>query len=306
MTVGTDVEDQVHRTRQHLFGAYRQERNKLAAQMNASVTEVVLTYPAPGLAQGSHLTIDMDRMHVWSYDPQTLTATVERGIDGSTAHGHIVGDFVEVNPRFDTFAIVTAIKNEIQSWDESLFRVVADEITFAQGNGWADLPSTLAEAYFVIEARLRSTPVSFDEPITTWDRFPLVPRTRIMRSAHTDWFASGEGVQLGILPAVSSQVQLIVAAPFDVVSDWALDTDMISNVGLQRSMLDLAPMGAAIRLLADQEANRSDMGAQGQPRIAEESPPMYMTQTVQGMYQRYVRRMKQEASKLSSRYPVRT
>ena len=69
-------------------------------------------------------------------------------------------------------------------------------------------------------------------------------------------------------PIRAGAVYLLAAAPLDVDSiSWT--ADLVEDIGMQQSQLDVLDMGVKWRLLGDSEAGRSSRDAQDQPRRAE-------------------------------------
>ena len=117
-------------------------------------------------------------------------------------------------------------------------------------------------------------------------------------------FSSGTALQLlGNYPSTGT-LRVRVAQAFDV-SNWNDNLDVVSEVGLTTSMLDIAPLGAAWRLMSAREVQRTSPNAQPEPRRAEETPAGHMQSTAQQLKQLRDIRMSEESIRLQEMYPVR-
>ena len=70
-------------------------------------------------------------------------------------------------------------------------------------------------------------------------------------------------------------------------------------------MLDVLTMGVKMRLLIDNEADRSSRRAQDDSRRAEETPPEAALTSMRVSYPLYLRRRTEEAHKIQALYPIR-
>jgi hypothetical protein len=297
----TTVQAAINRTRRILRSGYRVQTDKLATSINASETTIELTYTGMGLNQGSMLCMGTERMYVWSWTEGSKVAVVERGFDGSTAATHTAGELVEVNARIDGFEIADALKLEINAWPQQMFRVDAVTLSYSTGKSWLELPVT--DAYYVLEARAKPVTSQIAELLNAWARYPVV-KARLINSQDTDWFSTGQAISLHSIVDYDQDVRVLLARPFDT-APFTSSTDLVTDCGLAASMLDIPPLGAAIRLMSYQEAGRTDRIHAGESRIAEETPPMYAVQLAEHWEKMRTVRLSDEISKLMARYPVR-
>ena len=239
-------------------------------------------------------------------DPATKSATVIRGYQDSTAVAHITGDETLVNPRFQPVAVFEAMVDEINSWGPQLFKVIGVQATVAEGDETYQLGTTISGCYGIIEL-LRQWDHAIDGDglsiNTAWPRLPY----RLQR-ATTAWTAgpATTGVQVRFLEHVyAGKIMITAAVPFDA-SAMTTTQDLVTDVGLQPSMLDVLTKGTHIRLQMDDEHGRSSRHAQDEPRLAQELPWNGGSNALQlaiGMYQQ---RKTQEAMKLLAKYPMQS
>jgi len=76
---------------------------KLTTTIDSS-TETVVVDSVAGIGTGSRICIGYEEMHVWSV--ATLTLTVTRGLNGSTAAAHTAGDIITIDPEYSDAKIL--------------------------------------------------------------------------------------------------------------------------------------------------------------------------------------------------------
>lgn len=280
----------IEQTRRHLFGAHKPQLNKLAALASDTATSLTLTYNLNGAVAGSTLCIGDEILYVWEATPSTKQLIVERGWLGTTAATHDADAVVEVNPRFANPVVRQALQDELRSWPPELFRVVTQDIAVASNTRLVDI-STFGSVIQVL--RVTRPPTSVE---TAWRRVPY----RFERTTSGDY---PYGVVVLTNPTdVAMTLTVAAAVPFDV-DTFSDAVDLATQVGLAESMMDIAPLGAAARLLAVKEIQRVDTSAQGDPRIATEVPNGAITATSRQLRALRDKRFAEEALRLRNAYP---
>lgn len=258
-TVGITVGDVVERVQNLVYGAHWPALDKLAEALDASETGVDLTYATDNVKAGGWISVDYEDMRVWSM--ASSTATVERAMRGSTAATHDNGALVEVNPRFSRFRILEEIKDEIRSWPRGLYAVATVELDAGSADDALDLGSPSGVNVLRVLRASRS-------PQTSLETWPPV-EARLRSRADTTDFASGYAVEFSPL-GYAATLRVSYAFDFDLDSfDPAID---LSVLGLSDNQSDIVQWGAAWRLLASDEANRTQDAAQHRSRKAEDVP----------------------------------
>lgn len=84
-----------------------------------------------------------------------------------------------------------------------------------------------------------------------------------------------------------------------------LSDDLLTVAGVPLNMQDIVYMGTMLRLAPDREISRNDASRQPDPRKAPEVPPGAMMAAGNSLYQRYLRRVNEEASRIKRAYPQR-
>jgi hypothetical protein len=236
-------------------------------------------------------------MRVMAVDRTTKTATVIRGYYDSDGAAHTAGDEVWINARFEPIDIFDAMQEELGSWGPQLFRIASDTLSVADGAETLELPAAWSDMYGIIDVRRNRTL----DTSTAWPR----QEGRLIRGVAADFDGASTSELLfrfttGI---AEGSMYFTVALPFDM--DALTPTaDLVTDVGMEPSQLDVLQLGTKIRLLMDAENNRASRGAQDMPRRAEETPVSGVVPMTQVQLRYYQDRKQQEINKLRSKYPV--
>lgn len=293
----TTVDATVQRIRRQLSSGYRFENNYLAGAISSSDTTLSLQLAVPaGLQPGALVFVGVEAMRVTAVSSSSSTITVVRGVYDSTAAAHSVDDEIVINPRFSPLDIIDAMIEEIGSYGPQLYRVDDLEFTVEEVQDLVEFPASWADAYGVIDVRRKWT----DSGTDAWPRVGC----RFQRGASNWDTTSGNSVLRFIDTVQEGIVYVQVARPF-VVSAFTLATDLVTDVFLPESMLDVVAMGTKMRLLVDNENGRTARTAQDEPRRAEETPVGATISPLQFNNAVYRNRKQEEINKLRAMWPVR-
>lgn len=291
----TTALDLVEEARRWLDSGSRPEMNRLTTTINSAATSIVVDFGLGSIVGGAMISIDLELIYVWSSTGST--ATVQRGMLGTTAAAHTSGAIIYVNPRWSNFSIFTSINEELASLSSpvnSLFQIKTVDITYSPAVSGYDLTSVtdLIELYDV-----RTDTYG---PAKDW---PRMPRHMLARNQNTGDFPSGLALQLfeGGYPGKTIRVQY--KAPFTPFTDLSTN---LTVTGLPSTAADLPPMGAMIRLVAPREVKRSTTDSQPESRTATEVPPGTSRNTAGGLMQLRQVRIREEAARLAQAYPPYT
>lgn len=286
-TVGGLIDDLARYMRAGVLGML----NELASPIDtADVTTLVLSHAEYPPAAGSWIGVELEVMHVWSYNAATKTATVRRGMQGSTAAPHAAGALVEIHPRFSRFELATTLQQEIAGWPSSLYALGSYETSFGSSTRSYDFPVDS----FVRVLEVSYTPAGSYTPID-------LRGFEVRRDQPDSVYASGQGI---LLPyAVSGPGRILYSKDF-TLTPW-LETTLLSDVGLTQSMTDIPVIGAAARLMLAREAPRSDSYGEGQSRLADEVPPGSFLQNARELERQVDKRLAREARRLRELFPYR-
>lgn len=291
----TTVDQLIDRTLNRARGGQRDRLNKLATTVDADDTAVVCTYDLDGrVVAGTVVDIGYERMYVWAVNTGTKTLTVQRGFAGTTAAAHTAGDLVVCEPRFGRFEALDAARNEVASWPHDLYAVHTEVVTVADGTNQVMLQSTTGKTVTrILDVRLHNT--SDDRYLT-----PGIQAPRLLR--HTQHDATGIRLTLGIDVSDGTDLEVVYGyRPTTTVDDV---TDTLASLHWQETWAEIIELGAAARLLADDESTRIDLARQGQSRYDEGIDSRSIIQTAEMWRSRADRRIAEEVSRLRDLYGV--
>ena len=304
----TELSEVIEKIRRQVLDSHRTEVNTLDGLMDDDEIDVTvpLTYAlSDSLVAGSIISIGTEDMRVMAVDASAKELTVIRGWGDSDVDAHDTDDVVWIQPRFTGQDIADALRDEITSWGPSLYRVYGDTHAIGDSAQTLELPVAYAGMYgFTAVARFVTQPAGSDptSSVTAWPRAEI----RFQRGT-TSWDAattSGLFVRF-IEVTTASSVYLEAALPFDVAQFDTPECDLVDDVGIPESCLDLAVLGAKLRLLVDAEAERSSRRVADDPRRSEEVPPQTALQSANAYQLLYRRRMADEISRLHTLHPIR-
>lgn len=293
------VSTTVQRIKRQLGSSFRYEINVLQTALSTTDTVVTFTYDLPpSVVSGAILNIANEEMRVMSIDKIAKQATVLRGYSDSEANSYAIGSEISINPRFSGLDVFQAIEDEITGWGPDLYRIVARQDSISEGAQSIAFPMSWKNIYGLVDIRK-----NFQTAFTTsWSRMP----GQLQRGVAGTWpDGPASGIQFRFYPPVQvGSVYFVAAAPFytDALS-WS--SDLVDDVGLSPSMIDIVDLGVKWRLLGDAEAGRSSRSAQDTPRRAEEVPPKAAADEASRIYQIYIRRKAEEIERLRWSHPVR-
>lgn len=302
-TMGNTIE----RIRRQLNSTVRLELNVLGATLNDTATTLTTEYDhANSLRAGAVLSLGQELMKVISNNVTSKEVVVIRGWLDTRAHAHDLGAEILINPRFTRADIIEGIIQEVETWSPDIFKVADEVVSLAVASEGYEVSSTYANALGVIEVRRNYT----EAESVVWPQIDY--RLHRGRSATlTPTENSGLFIRLlppggaGYLPA-ASQILARYAVPYNAQDIESEQTDLVLDVGLDPSLLELIELGVKYRLMMDDEIPRSGRGMQDEPRRAEETPVGSTANVAQFMLQRYENRRNQEVMRLRTKYPFRS
>ena len=295
---GTTLADLIAETQRHLTNYQRPPMNRLSEGVTAEATTLALEFETGNLQAGHLVEIDLELIYVWSVDRASKTATVERAQAGSRAASHAAAAVVKLNPKFPDFAIAKAINDDLRDLSSpvnGLYAVRTLELLATANSIGYDLAD--AEGFMEV-LDVRTKHIGYARDWQTLTNYQIDSQV-----SSTD-FPSGTALTLydGVMPGQG--IRVLYKSSF---SPLTLLTDNVEEVaGLSPTMLDLPPMGAAIKLVVTRDIRRSFYEEQGDSRRAEEVPPGSATSALRGIAGERARRITAEASRLAQLYPERT
>ena len=316
MAIVYTVSNLVDDTLTHLAGTAADELNlvndALSIQAVNYVDTVTFTYELGGCVPGCLLSIDDEIMYVLSTNESVSpqTAAVLRGQKGSTPAAHLAAAIIMVDPPWPRYSVMEVLRDEIRSWGPQVFSVVTKSITIQAGISGYDLgdPSPVFERVRVF----RDPPNFIGTNGIPWSgaglpddqSWPSIP-AEIRRDQSTTAFPSGNALILKTNSlGTPSTVWVVYSKPFDVDTSWTDTTDCIADIGMDTSDLDIVPLGAAWRLLAFRQPRRMLTTIAGQPRDAQEIPPLAIMQSALQFKEQRDSRLNDAEIRLLNRFPI--
>jgi hypothetical protein len=287
--------------RDYVVPMTRPELDVLADSYSAvsTTSDVQLAY-TESINHGSVLDVNFELMYVLRWNPNLRLATVKRAVSGTTAAVGAAGDVVRVNPRFPSVAILDAISDELRSWDDRLFRVDTDAVSFGASDLAVEVSPTAAP-WRILTARKR--PTSTDTVLGDETR-TLVP-LRLTRSEPSGQFSSGYAVHLDTASfGIATTVDVFYAVPFDLTG-LASSSDLQSTHGLTDGMLEILKWGAIWRLMAGRETVRADVTTHQRPDLQQAVPAGVLLQEAQSYKRLRDEAYDREVRKLLAVWPYR-
>lgn len=289
----TTLADVVARTRSRLMGQQREPINTLSVGINNTDTNLVFTNTIR-FVDGSRISIDLETMHIVAVSGGGSGATVIRSVEG-TAASHSSGVICQINPTWTNYQILQAVNDELADLSSpvnGLFRVRSLEFNYSPSVAGYQLVG-LNDFLSVWRVRYK-TP----GPDHTW---PVITRSqyRVDLSANTTDFASGAQIVLYEGGHTGHPVRVSYRASFDPLA--ALGDDVATVSGLHAEAHDILSLGAAMRLLDTNDAQRSYSTSQADPRRGDEA--VQNVNTLSRMERRRQERITAEQARLARRYP---
>lgn len=285
MTTVGDLVDRVH-AQLDLRGASTMP----ASSIGAADTTINLV-DTENISKGILLGINDELLRVSSFTAGTTQVGVVRGQYGTTAAAYTTAAVVEVGWRFLSPLIVMAMKEELQSWPDTVFNIQTEDITIDtttyQGTfADSDLDSELYRVLEVWRVRTRD------------GRRVEVPRWQYDRDP------AGAAHYISTVGDVDGTVTLHLGCGW-VYDNWGSDLDLEATALVPARLHDALVWGTAARMLESDEAKRSDLSAQPEPRHAKDV--RIGDRGRQANLKRSLRnaRLAEEAFRLLNRYPIK-
>lgn len=231
-----------------------------ASSYNDSTSSITLANQST-IGVGTVLDANLELMYVTAFNSSTKVATVIRGFLGTTKAGGDTDDLIRINPRFPTPAIFDAIADELYGWDERLFRVESDSLSFGADDTAVEATPTTTP-YRVLYARPQpAAGANVRNRVTV----------ELRRGEPVSQFASGYSVQIEQPFGVATTVDVAYACAFDFSAVTA-STNLESSLSITSGMLEVLKWGALSRIMAGKEAGRLDTTVMARPDLDQAVP----------------------------------
>ena len=295
----------IDRTFDLLLGAAQEELNFLTDAVSATDTAWQTDLALANLTRGIYVAVD-DEV-VWITGTQTGTGSsgtieVKRAMKGTTATAHNPDSVLVVNPFFTRYQVRQTLQDEIRSWAPQVFAVKTETISITNFVSGYDL-GAIDPWLSVLDVKL-SPDLLWSTPS---DQNPIQCQYKVIHSADKTMFPSGNALVVtnpqGVWDSPRT-IQLVYAAPIDVDTTFN-DGDLLTDMGMDTSDLDIPPYGAAWRLAVGREMRRMLTEAQGQVSDLTNFPAGYAVGAAEKFKELRDSRLGDAIYRLQSQYPIR-
>lgn len=283
----------IDRTVQHLLAGTVEERNKIAASVNASTTSIPVEYSLGSLREQTVFQVDAELMYIWEVNTATKTLTVERGYGGTTAASHSNGAIVTVSPRFPRQMVLDALNDELADLSSpmnGLFQMKTADLSYNGSDRMIDMTG-ITSIIDIYDVRLRYMA----------DDYPIIHKVRLLRNMPTTDFASGFALSID-QDTRSGTLRVLYKAGYD---KFTSESSTLASTGATSELADLLMLGAQIRLISAREIKRNFTESQGDTRRADEVPAGAMNASITNLLRLKRDRIQAEAARLQRQYPIR-
>jgi len=285
----TTTRQLIDRIRREFLGSRSEPLNKLAADPFTNDT-FTFTNDLRGIAEGARLCIDLETCYVWSADPVTKSAVVERGFESSIQSAHPANTLVRVAPMATDAEILVAINNECHAlYGDGIYQMDSTEIHYTPNHATYELPDGVLDVYRVHSRdpaepdgwiRLYGWIFDRNQNLTHFPSGITLTFTREVPPAGFD-FRVTYRKELGTLSSMGDVVETTVGTP----------------------AVDLIALGAGMRITRGRETARNLSDAQGSTRRAQEVPAGAEVGSNRLLQQHYQSELFRERSRLARLYP---
>lgn len=240
-----------------LLGTTREEVAQLAADIGDADTSLTMQY-AEVVTSGAILGIDDELIYTWNTSASSggVTATIQRGYRNTSAAPHNAQSLVLINPYFSMHEVRECLRDEIRSWPPQVFRVMSIDIpakNFVEGYDLGQITTPLLPPYRCTISPDTITPGTDD---LMWPTISF----EVDQNANLTDFPSGNALFITAPGGIYQAPQTIhfkYASIFDVDTAFDDTVDIITDVGIDESDIDIAIYGAMWRLVQGFEARRN-------------------------------------------------
>lgn len=244
-------------TKRKVYGSLPEQINLISANAVAGATTIELEMSVEGISPGTLVSSGLNVWFVRGVNANTNTLTVIPGYEGAPQAAVQIGDFVYIKPRTTDWFLFNEVNSVIRSMSSpqnGLYRIGTFELTADTVWQTYEIPTEAQGMVGIISIKVLE-PSSDDLWVSIPDRYYR-------------WQAEENLIRMLYNVPASSTLYVTYKAPF--VAATAMTDDVVDDLGLSASMIDIPPLGAAAALLRTTEARRGQVGVQTDPRRAED------------------------------------
>ena len=289
----TTVADLVADVRRRVYGSMTENVNLAQTSASAGQTSIQLELGVDGIQKGMLLSSGLNVWFVKGVYSTDNTVFVIPGYDNSPKTAITTGDMVYVRPRMTDWYAFNSINDQLRrlsSPDAGLYKI----------GTWVVEVDPTYQTYVVpvgAENMINLLRVRWRSPGTTdvWTEIP---------DRYYRWVYSNEQNIVRLLYNVPSgtDIEFTYKAPFSQAT--SLSDDLVEDIGLSESMIDIPALGAAVSLLRTTEARRNQITTQGDSRRPDEVSMTANSSIATQMEREYRQRVQDEMVRLVTRIPI--
>jgi hypothetical protein len=265
----TELIDLITATQSYLYSNQSPEANQLADPIGSTDTSMTLLWPPGTLTQRPALcSIELEIMRVWNVVGQVCS--IERAVNGTVQASHALGSwpqgYLEVMPKFPMFTIMRAINNELDElsspWN-GLYSMQDIELTYNPAVSGYDMTDANTMVSVVPDNVIAIQEIRYKIPGPS-KHLPAIRNFQIARNLPTADYPSGMAILLegqGGFPGFPLHVRY--RSRFSQFTSLYQDAQTYGL--LPREANGIAPIGAAIELMAGREIKRNFTEATSDP-----------------------------------------
>ena len=283
--------DLVADARRMAYGSMSDQLNFLAEEAPLGAAELKMSMDPNGITPGMVLSSGLNVYYVVAVVAAEKKIVVYPTYDNSKSDALPVGSPIMIRPRATDWALFNDLNTVIRSLSSSthgLYRAGSWTTTSAVSWDTYPIPADAQDMTNLIRVSVKRPGYSDD----VWVELP--PNS-------VKWQPEHNVVRITSYQTSGFDVRFDYKAPFKQAT--ALTDDVVTDLGLAETMVDIPPLGAASNLMRTTESRRSNIHAQGDPRRPDEVPSGANTDAARSFEREFKRRVSDEYVRLVNRNP---
>lgn len=226
------------------------------------------------VGEGSVLEIEGELCLVTDWDSTNKIADVVRGWMGTTPTSHAKDTIIIVSPRIYRFMILDLINNCLVDMYPRLFQVGSQSLSYSSSSIGYELDAD-ADMILSVVARVNATSGEWRR-VNDWEK---------VTDLDTGVFTSGQAIMIRESQAFGAPIRVTYTKPFARLTAESQDLEAVA--GLADYMVDLPFYFAMSRLMANEEAERSQSQSASNHQRAQDVPGFLALRTGEWYFARY-------------------
>jgi len=266
----TTVQDLVEDTKRITYGSMSDQLNFVAVDYVPASGELFLSMDVTPITAGMVLSSGLNVWYVIGVESNLRRVLVHPGYQNSHDAIVLTGAPVMIRPRVTDWVVFQNLNDAIRKMSSrvnGLYQSVVETVTWTPGN-WDLYPLAGTNVESIVAVRYREDWWNGEwkrMPDKMWRWEPTLNAIRLIDQRSRTWNDSWGDVNTY---SWGNNLEVVYRAPF--VQATALTDDVVVDLGLSASMVDIPPLGAAEMLTRTTESRRLQIHTQPDPRRADE------------------------------------